>query len=81
MWYQLEAVRALNQAVGRIIRHAKDFGAILLCDERCDSPDVLRNFSPWLEKRLTKIANFSDMMQGLSKFFNSSSTSVSTHKA
>lgn len=29
-WYTLQAFRALNQAVGRIIRHSRDFGAVVL---------------------------------------------------
>ena len=29
-WYTLQAWRAVNQAVGRCIRHRDDFGAILL---------------------------------------------------
>jgi len=33
-WYRQQASRAVNQAVGRVIRHLRDFGAILLCDER-----------------------------------------------
>ncbi len=33
-WYKQQASRAVNQAVGRVIRHRNDFGAIILCDER-----------------------------------------------
>ena len=33
-WYVQQASRAVNQAVGRVIRHRHDFGAIILCDER-----------------------------------------------
>jgi Rad3-related DNA helicase len=36
-WYVQQASRAVNQAVGRVIRHRHDYGAIILCDERCDS--------------------------------------------
>ncbi|CDW56786.1 Helicase C 2 and DEAD 2 domain containing protein [Trichuris trichiura] len=31
-WYVLEAVRAVNQAIGRVIRHKDDFGAVILAD-------------------------------------------------
>ena len=33
-WYNQSAIRAVNQAVGRIIRHKKDWGAVFLLDER-----------------------------------------------
>lgn len=33
-WYVQQAARAVNQAVGRVIRHQHDYGAIILCDER-----------------------------------------------
>ena len=33
MWYRLEAFRAINQAVGRVIRHKDDFGAIIFLDK------------------------------------------------
>ena len=36
-WYQQQAYRAVNQAVGRVIRHRMDYGAIILCDERWGS--------------------------------------------
>lgn len=36
-WYKQQASRAVNQAVGRVIRHRNDFGAIILCDERYTS--------------------------------------------
>lgn len=34
LWYEQQAFRALNQALGRCIRHKLDWGAILLVDER-----------------------------------------------
>eukprot|EP00959_Pyramimonas_sp_CCMP1952_P429331 8991745-Pyramimonas_sp.AAC.1 len=33
-WYVQSAMRAVNQAVGRVIRHRNDYGAIILADER-----------------------------------------------
>lgn len=33
-WYQLQASRAVNQAIGRVIRHRKDYGAIIFLDKR-----------------------------------------------
>uniref|UniRef100_A0A8C6VDW4 Regulator of telomere elongation helicase 1 n=1 Tax=Naja naja TaxID=35670 RepID=A0A8C6VDW4_NAJNA len=33
-WYTHQASRAVNQAIGRVIRHRQDYGAIFLCDYR-----------------------------------------------
>ena len=31
-WYNQQATRSVNQAIGRVIRHVQDYGAILLFD-------------------------------------------------
>lgn len=33
-WFNNQTIRAMNQAAGRIIRHSKDYGALILIDER-----------------------------------------------
>lgn len=51
-WYNLEASRAVNQAIGRVIRHRNDYGAILLCDSRfCNSGQESR-LSGWVQTHL-----------------------------
>lgn len=45
-WYNQQASRAVNQAVGRVIRHRHDYGAIIFCDERFCLQLVLSEVSP-----------------------------------
>eukprot|EP00775_Hariotina_reticulata_P010851 gene10851-11005_t len=47
LWYSQQAFRALNQAVGRCIRHKLDYGAILLVDERFRQPRNQSSLSKW----------------------------------
>ena len=39
--------RALNQAIGRCIRHRADYGAIMLFDDRFRQPRYQKNLSRW----------------------------------
>lgn len=49
-WYALEAFRALNQALGRGLRHKNDFCALLLLDARHErgTRGTLSSVSAWL---------------------------------
>lgn len=68
-WYQLEASRAVNQAVGRIIRHIGDYGAIILCDTRFNSPQFKEHLSKWLKPYLKNYQNFGSVTRELRDFF------------
>ncbi|KAK9819452.1 hypothetical protein WJX74_007251 [Apatococcus lobatus] len=48
-WYAAEAFRAVNQAVGRLIRHHSDFGAVLLLDYRYQQSKYRTLMSAWLQ--------------------------------
>jgi regulator of telomere elongation helicase 1 len=47
-WYNQQAARAVNQAIGRVIRHFKDYGAIILCDERFGRPHMIKQLPLWV---------------------------------
>lgn len=70
-WYTQQAFRALNQAVGRCIRHRDDAGAILLMDERFAT---LANKLPrWMRPRLEQNTSPSAMLASLDRFVSMSS--------
>lgn len=73
-WYTQQALRAINQAIGRVIRHRQDFGAILLCDERFAQPNIKTALSLWIRPQLQTCATFGKACAGLSAFFKSCRT-------
>lgn len=48
-WYRQQALRALNQALGRCIRHKNDFGAIILADCRFAQRAVESSLPKWVQ--------------------------------
>ncbi len=65
--YEAEAFTALNQACGRLLRHAGDYGAIVLADRRFGLPRYRRGLSRWMRSRL----EFGDTIEDLPAFFAS----------
>ncbi|XP_059049818.1 Fanconi anemia group J protein homolog [Achroia grisella] len=51
-WLQVQAYRALNQAVGRCVRHSADWGAVLLVDARFQQPYFTKHLSGWVRNLL-----------------------------
>ncbi|XP_043245532.1 regulator of telomere elongation helicase 1-like [Amphibalanus amphitrite] len=70
-WYRLEASRAVNQAVGRVIRHRRDYGAVILCDSRFGDAGFSGQLSAWVRPYLRVHANFGTVVRELTQFFKS----------
>ncbi len=76
-WYVLDAVRAINQAIGRVIRHKNDYGAILLCDHRFYQSNNQRNISSWLRNYLdVSEISFGALSNKLKLFFQNVESTV-----
>jgi hypothetical protein len=69
-WYRQSAWRAINQAVGRVIRHRLDYGAIILADERF-SREAEKHLSKWLRSHVKSFDSFGQFQLSLSSFFTS----------
>ena len=54
-WYNQQASRATNQAIGRVIRHVSDFGMILLFDQRYGFGNNRREISSWLRNQVAVV--------------------------
>ena len=51
-WYLMGTVRSVNQALGRVIRHAKDYGMIFFVDGRYQEPRFSRDLPGWVSEQL-----------------------------
>uniref|UniRef100_A0A8C3HA57 DNA 5'-3' helicase n=1 Tax=Chrysemys picta bellii TaxID=8478 RepID=A0A8C3HA57_CHRPI len=69
-WYEIQAYRALNQALGRCIRHKKDWGALVLVDDRFRSnPNkYITGLSKWVRQQIQHHENFSTALESLDAF-------------
>ncbi|XP_054783819.1 regulator of telomere elongation helicase 1 homolog isoform X2 [Prosopis cineraria] len=68
-WYNQQASRAVNQAVGRVIRHRHDYGAIILCDERFAHPHRQSQVSRWIQPHIKCFSKFGEIVFTLTRFF------------
>ncbi|KAL7162436.1 hypothetical protein ACSBR2_042846 [Camellia fascicularis] len=68
-WYSQEALRAVNQAVGRVIRHRHDYGAIIFCDERFVHSSRQSQISLWIQPHIKCYSKFGDVVFTLTRFF------------
>ena len=73
-WYTLQATVAINQAIGRVIRHRFDYGAILFLDDRFGKSGVaLNGLSKWVKKEVIHgedHGGFGSIMVKLAQFFS-----------
>lgn len=68
-WYSLQAFRAVNQALGRCIRHINDYGVIVLLDSRYSHN--IAQLSHWLQASVQVNKTVADAVQTLRSFFAS----------
>lgn len=68
-WYGQQAARAVNQAIGRVIRHKNDYGAIILLDERFATARSIGQLSRWVRGRVRTGESFGEVIAELGAFF------------
>jgi hypothetical protein len=68
-WYSLQAFRALNQAIGRCIRHQNDHGAIVLFDERYTEARNVNSISKWIRPNLRTYKEMGQALMNLNSFY------------
>jgi chromosome transmission fidelity protein 1 len=68
-YYQSICMRAVNQSIGRSIRHAGDYSSILLVDERYSKSTITSQLPRWIAQRLQCTSGFGEVVAGLRDFF------------
>lgn len=69
LWYKQQAFRAINQAIGRCIRHRNDFGAILLLDPRFSQDNIIQHLSRWMRSEIQPLERLEEAVVGMRTFF------------
>lgn len=62
LWYETQAFRAMNQALGRCIRHRNDWGAVIFLDQRLTSARNIQKLSKWVRPN---VKTFPKLVEGI----------------
>ena len=68
-WYVQQSSRAVNQAVGRVIRHKNDFGAVIFMDKRFSFRSNIDELPKWTKDFTKTHEKFGSGLKELSQFF------------
>lgn len=68
--YENLCMKAVNQSVGRSIRHRNDYSSVLLVDQRYSRPNIHKLLPKWMQESLKiEREKFGPVLGQLSKFF------------
>ncbi|EGD79144.1 hypothetical protein PTSG_09876 [Salpingoeca rosetta] len=68
-WYDIQAFRALNQALGRCIRHRLDWGGLLMVDSRFRTKSkYVQSLSKWIRQRVHQFPTLNEAATSLNAF-------------
>ncbi|KAJ1971713.1 hypothetical protein H4R35_005102 [Dimargaris xerosporica] len=69
-WYTTQAYRAVNQALGRCIRHRNDWGAVIFLECRLTYRQNIQQLSRWVRGNLCSYPDFDDAVSHLQRFMH-----------
>ncbi|KAM3724220.1 ATP-dependent DNA helicase [Dirofilaria immitis] len=68
-YYEAKCMHAVNQSVGRVIRHRNDYAAIVLIDLRYKNERIIKDLPSWIQPRLYNAMDLNDGVKQLQRFF------------
>ncbi|RDD45928.1 putative ATP-dependent DNA helicase DDX11 [Trichoplax sp. H2] len=69
MYYENICLKAVNQSIGRAIRHINDYAAIVLLDYRYKRSSIRSGLASWINERLIEYDRFGAAFASTRKFF------------
>ncbi|XP_030765068.1 ATP-dependent DNA helicase DDX11 [Sitophilus oryzae] len=67
-FYENLCMKAVNQCIGRSVRHKNDYATVLLLDERYSKVNVQKALPNWIQRSL-KVCNFAETFVAINQFF------------
>lgn len=67
--YENLCMKAVNQSVGRAIRHKEDYAAILFLDHRYSRPNIISQLPGWISRHLRVVDRFGPTIPQIRSFF------------
>lgn len=68
-YYESVCMKAVNQSIGRAIRHKDDYAIILLLDQRYQRQSIMKALPAWIQGSLTTPAKFGAAFATIQHFF------------
>ncbi|CAB9520949.1 Regulator of telomere elongation helicase 1 [Seminavis robusta] len=75
-WYSQQAHRAVNQAIGRVIRNRTDYGSVLLLDSRYAQPGNQQGLSKWVRPHVRPDQGVGTAIGELVKFYRTAAATA-----
>ncbi|CAH4038213.1 unnamed protein product [Pieris brassicae] len=69
VYYENLCMKAVNQCIGRAVRHANDYATVLLVDERYSRTHTITALPSFVQKTLISNCSFGQTISSLAKFF------------
>ena len=72
-FYENACMRAVNQSIGRAIRHKADYASIIMLDKRYSTPRIQTKLPAWIKSALISDSDsrsFSDVISSIIDFFS-----------
>ena len=68
-WYEGLCMRAVNQSIGRSVRHARDYACVVLVDERYGRASVQAGLPGWVREGSVVVERYGDGLRRVREFF------------